>query len=211
MKIIVVESALLLCGLAPAVGTDVAGVATSVADAVSVCEGSGADVVLLGEQTALSTGQTPAQVLEVLTAAAPNADVVILAHSLSASCQARWQEAGARAYVCYSSSPDRIWEVCSRAHQGIPTFDVLFPLSGSPSRGASLMSKVPVVTSREAQLLRLMRSGVTSTTELAQELRVSTSTVKTRFESLYTKFEVHDRASLLARVWLWKTLDDVTT
>jgi DNA-binding NarL/FixJ family response regulator len=59
----------------------------------------------------------------------------------------------------------------------------------------------PTLTAREVDLVALLKVGVSSNKDLAERLFVTTTTVRSHFESLYTKFDVNDRAGLVAALW----------
>lgn len=59
-------------------------------------------------------------------------------------------------------------------------------------------SEAPRLTEREAQILRLLAEGLSSG-EIADQLIVSVTTVKTHLRNLYEKLEVSDRAAAVAR------------
>lgn len=56
----------------------------------------------------------------------------------------------------------------------------------------------PVLSARELEILRLAADGV-SNAGIAQQLSISTTTVKTHLAHVYEKLEVSDRASAVAR------------
>lgn len=60
--------------------------------------------------------------------------------------------------------------------------------------------ELPSLTGREATVLTRMASGL-SNQEIAQELRVELSTVKTHINHLFAKLEVHNRAQALIKAW----------
>ncbi|QDR82028.1 helix-turn-helix transcriptional regulator [Sporomusa termitida] len=59
---------------------------------------------------------------------------------------------------------------------------------------------LPALTGREETVLNRMASGL-SNQEIAQELRVELSTVKTHINHLFSKLEVHNRAQALIKAW----------
>lgn len=56
----------------------------------------------------------------------------------------------------------------------------------------------PVLTPREAQIIRLAADGY-SNAEIAREMHLSLATVKTHLQNLYEKLEVSDRAAAVAK------------
>lgn len=59
---------------------------------------------------------------------------------------------------------------------------------------------LPSLTRREETVLKRMAAGL-SNQEIARELRVELSTVKTHINHLFAKLEVHSRAQALIRAW----------
>ncbi len=59
---------------------------------------------------------------------------------------------------------------------------------------------LPALTGREAAVLKRMAAGL-SNQEIARELQVELSTVKTHINHLFAKLEVHSRAQALIRAW----------
>lgn len=57
----------------------------------------------------------------------------------------------------------------------------------------------PGLTSREAEVLQLVRSGL-SNKEIAARLVVSTGTVRTHLENIFEKLGVHSRTAAIAAV-----------
>ncbi len=66
------------------------------------------------------------------------------------------------------------------------------PLSGSHSR------LIEPLTGREAQILRLLAAGHTST-QIADQLVVAPSTVRSHIKLLYGKLDVHSRHEAISR------------
>ena len=62
------------------------------------------------------------------------------------------------------------------------------------------------ITPRELQVLRLLADGA-SNAELARELVVEQSTIKTHLLHLYTKLDVHNRTQAVARARALLLLD----
>jgi DNA-binding NarL/FixJ family response regulator len=64
------------------------------------------------------------------------------------------------------------------------------PLAPSPSQ---------LLTAREHQILSLVAHGKTNT-EIANELRISPTTVRSHLENIYAKLDVHNRTAAAARL-----------
>ncbi len=59
---------------------------------------------------------------------------------------------------------------------------------------------LPALTGREAMVLKRMAAGL-SNQEIARELKVELSTVKTHINHLFDKLDVHSRTQALIRAW----------
>jgi DNA-binding NarL/FixJ family response regulator len=92
----------------------------------------------------------------------------------------------------YSAEPVRPSERLTRSLIGIG-YEVGEFLS---HRRGDLSRKM--ITGREREILELAAQGLTGR-KIAAELGIGTATVKTHFEHLYSKLEVSDKASAVAK------------
>jgi LuxR family maltose regulon positive regulatory protein len=76
----------------------------------------------------------------------------------------------------------------------------------APAPGAAVTPSLEPVTERELQVLRLLAAGA-SNAEVARELIVEQSTVKTHLIHLYGKLGVHSRTQAVARARALQLLD----
>ena len=68
--------------------------------------------------------------------------------------------------------------------------------TGSPSPAPAEPTRIPALTDREHDVLRLMATGATNL-EIARALYVSEATVKTHVGSIFSKLAVRDRAAAI--------------
>ena len=107
-------------------------------------------------------------------------------------------KAGANAYCCKEINPKRLVEVVQSVADGAAWFDpsiahiVLKASANSPSLDTSDNRKDYDLTSREAQILKLMTEGY-SNMEIAQILVISINTTKAHVANILQKLEVDDR------------------
>ncbi len=107
-------------------------------------------------------------------------------------------KAGANAYCSKEINPKRLIEVVRSVADGAAWFDpsiahiVLKASANSPSFDAEDNRKDYDLTSREAQILKLMTEGY-SNMEIAQILVISINTTKAHVANILQKLEVDDR------------------
>ena len=107
-------------------------------------------------------------------------------------------KAGANAYCSKEINPKRLVEVVRSVADGAAWFDpsiahiVLKATTNSPSFDNDNNRKDYDLTSREAQILKLMTEGY-SNMEIAQILVISINTTKAHVANILQKLEVDDR------------------
>jgi two-component system nitrate/nitrite response regulator NarL len=104
---------------------------------------------------------------------------------------------GARAYLSKSWPAERICDAILAVSRG----DIILPEEIQAGLAAAIRSHAgpdrPNLTPRENEVLGLIAGGH-SAPSIAQELHVSTATVKTHMKTLYEKLGVSDRAAAVA-------------
>jgi two-component system nitrate/nitrite response regulator NarL len=136
-------------------------------------------------------------VLEALRREGLDTRVLFVSGSLDASIAYQLVEAGAAGVLDKSAMPDEIGDALIRIAQGETVL--------APEVQAALMQAVrdrrerpaTVLSPREAEVLRFLADGL-SAPQIARELHLSPSTVKTHLQRLYERLEVSDRAAAVA-------------
>jgi two-component system, NarL family, nitrate/nitrite response regulator NarL len=137
-------------------------------------------------------------VLELLKPDALDTRVVIVSASEDRAMVYRAIAAGARAYLSKVSSASTLLATIEAVARG----ETVIP----PSMQAGLAEEIrarqatgdqPVLTARELEVLRHTAEGM-SAPEIAQELVLGVTTVKTHLHNIYGKLGVSDRAAALA-------------
>lgn len=75
---------------------------------------------------------------------------------------------------------------------------LIFPLENRRNKSNSIHGYFPSVTAKEQSVLRLIGEGLTNK-EIADELNVSLSTIKTHINNIYSKLQVKNRVQALER------------
>jgi two-component system, NarL family, nitrate/nitrite response regulator NarL len=137
-------------------------------------------------------------VLELLKPDALDTRVVIVSASEDRAMVYRAIAAGARAYLSKVSSASTLLATIEAVARG----ETVIP----PSMQAGLAEEIrarqatgdqPVLTARELEVLRHTAEGM-SAPEIAQELVLGVTTVKTHLHNIYGKLGVSDRAAAVA-------------
>jgi two-component system nitrate/nitrite response regulator NarL len=137
------------------------------------------------------------QVMQELDRAGLGTRVLFVSGSLDAEMAYRLIEAGAAGVLDKSAMPEQIGDALMRISQGETVL--------APEVQAALMQAVrerrerpkTVLSPREAEVLRFLADGL-SAPQIANELQLSTSTIKTHLQRLYERLEVSDRAAAVA-------------
>jgi two-component system nitrate/nitrite response regulator NarL len=137
-------------------------------------------------------------VLELLKPDTLDTRVVIVSASEDRAMVYRAIAAGARAYLSKVSSASTLLATIEAVARG----ETVIP----PSMQAGLAEEIrarqatgdqPVLTARELEVLRLTAEGM-SAPEIAEELVLGVTTVKTHLHNIYGKLGVSDRAAAVA-------------
>ncbi len=143
-----------------------------------------------------------------LLAELPSTSVLVLTTYADDASISRALRAGARGYLTKDASREDIAVAIRAVARGQATFDPAVsarliaglagppsPPEASPASPASARPSDPRLaglTRREQEVLRLIGDGLTNT-EIADQLFVSTSTVKTHINNLFAKLQLRDR------------------
>jgi two-component system, NarL family, nitrate/nitrite response regulator NarL len=140
---------------------------------------------------------TGLEVLRKLTEEGLTTRVLFVSGKLDAQVSYDLIEAGAAGVLDKSAMPDQIGDALVRIAQGETVL--------APDVQSALMRAVrdrrerpaTVLSPREGEVLRFLADGL-SAPQIARELHLSPSTVKTHLQRLYERLEVSDRAAAVA-------------
>jgi len=198
-RLLVVDDVpLFRAGLASALrdaGFDVVGEAGSAEDAVAAAEECRPDLVLLD---IMMPGISGLEVVEKITAVAPDASVVLLTASESEEDLLVGIKAGARGYVTKDAPFDDLVGALNAVEKGGAAVSPnmagkLLDVTRQLLRHQELlMSRKPVLTGRELEVLQLVAQGQTSR-QIGQLLYISENTVKNHIRNILDKLGLHSR------------------
>jgi len=154
-----------------------------------------ADVVLVDLHLPDLEGLT---MLRRATRARPDLRCVVLTGDTNGDTPYAALEAGAVGYLLKDIDPPALLDALGRAARGevvLQSQPQLGIVRGIQARAAQTG---PTLTERERQVLALMAEGL-SALEAAQQMHLSTGTVKAHLGSIYEKLDAPDRAAAVAR------------
>ncbi|MGH9282384.1 MAG: LuxR C-terminal-related transcriptional regulator, partial [Acidimicrobiales bacterium] len=171
-----------------------AGTAGDGDEAVRLCIETRPDVALVGWFLA---GQRGAALFELLQAASPTTQIVVLAGVVDAEVVHEAVALGARGFLVKQEAGPAVLDALYRVSLGLTAF--------SPAAEACLVDAVraraedagAVPSPRETEILRLLAGGATSR-QVADRMFVSEATVKSHLNRLYKKLGVNDRSAAVA-------------
>lgn len=202
---------LLLEALATALATHgltIEATATTPAEAVRAVERNDPDLLLLDVNFPSGSGLDAAR---HVIAHHPRTKVVMITGSDSADLMAEALELGVTGYIRKVQPVGAIVSLLEQAMRGQLTVDpVLLRRIREPRVGARSQPSTPLdgLTQREVEVLRHLVQGRT-TREIMGELAVSSSTVRTHVQSIFTKLGVHSRLEAVATLAGQGSLDDL--
>jgi two-component system nitrate/nitrite response regulator NarL len=140
---------------------------------------------------------TGLDVLHALNREGLETRVLFVSGNLTADVSYELIEAGAAGVLDKTAMPDQIGDALVRISEGETVL--------APAVQSALMRAVrdrrerprTVLSPREGQVLRFLAEGL-SAPQIARELHLSPSTVKTHLQRLYERLEVSDRAAAVA-------------
>ena len=168
----------------------IAGEAGSGEAALSLCESCRPNVCLLDlNMPGLGGIETIRRIRDIV----PSMEIVVLTSTESAEQADRALAAGASAYVTKSMPYPEIVSVIRRVHTGQRGIR-----KGVAAIGTRPPASAPMLSSRESEVLALIRSGKT-TTEISRELGIVERTVKFHVASIFDKLGVSDRTAAVIK------------
>jgi DNA-binding NarL/FixJ family response regulator len=195
---VVREGLTMLVGLID--GVDVVGTAADGLEAVAGAAREHPDVVLMDLRM---PGVDGAEATRQIRAALPDTQVLVLTTYADDESLFPALRAGARGYLTKDASAEEIEQAIRTVAAGRTHLDpvvqqrlvaaVLDPQPGAPTRADGLPDDL---SPREAEVLRLIAAGL-SNHEIAAALFVSTATVKTHINHIFSKTGARDRAQVV--------------
>lgn len=189
-----------LAALLAAKGFDVVGEAENGPQALELALELAPDVVLMDLDM---PGLGGVEATRRLLAQRPEMRVVMLTGSFDDSHLLAALEAGAQGYLLKTLEPERLFEMLERVLEGEPALS-----PGMANRALQRLAREgraeagrrdPMeLTEREAEVLRWLAGGVTSTRALAGKLGVSERTVKFHVGNVLDKLQVESRAEAVS-------------
>lgn len=165
---------------------DVAGEASSAAQAVTVIGEQQPDVVLMDLRM---PGTDGAEATKLILKRQPGCRVVVLTTYDNDADILRAVEAGASGYLLKDTAPDELARAVRAAAAGGSVL--------APTVAATLMSRLQspdALSPREIEVLRLVSTGQTNA-EIGRALLISEATVKTHLLRAFGKLAVSDRTA----------------
>ncbi|MGO9217168.1 MAG: LuxR C-terminal-related transcriptional regulator [Streptosporangiaceae bacterium] len=151
------------------------------------------DVIMLeGEQLGLAVGE----IVQRLIAACPTAEVVVLGVGHDAAQAVEAARAGADAWVGQHHGADQLETVIRGVCEGRPWFPpdtlgaILRALREDISRAREHGDPLDMLSPREREVMASMADGKGGR-QIAEELLISTDTVRTHIRSILSKLDVH--------------------
>jgi len=169
-------------------------------EAVRLADATVPDVVLMDLRMPQLDG---AGATARIKAAHPAIAVVVLTTFADDASIAGALGAGARGYLTKDAGRDELAAAIRSAAAGQTTFApevgerLVAGFSAAPAATASLGSRFPQLTPREAEVLERIAAG-RSNTEIARELFLSVATVKSHVNAIFAKLPARDRAQAIA-------------
>ena len=188
-------------------GIEVVGEAGDGREAVRVAREQRADVCLMDIRMPVLDGVEATRLLAGPGVADPVAVVVITTFDLDEYVHGALQ-AGASGFLLKDAGPELLGEAVRAATRGDSlispsiTRRLLSSFAGTSSRGRQPVQPVDPLTEREEQVLLTIARGRTNA-EIADELHISLSTVKTHIGSLMTKLGARNRVEVA--MWAYET------
>lgn len=180
-------------------GVEVVGLAADGGEAVELALSGGVDVVMMDLRMPRCDG---VEATRRLTAEAPRIKVLVLTTYADDRSVIDALRAGARGYLTKDAGAEEISDALRQLAQGRAAIDpavqhhLLDAIGGAPAEQGH--SPAPSgLTTREAEVLTLIARGFTNK-QIAEQLFVNESTIKTHINHLFSKLGVQDRAQAVA-------------
>ena len=190
--LLVDDHALVRQGISSLLGDDgsivVAGEASSLAGGLALAASVAADVLVVDVSLGDGSGL---DLVREMRRRRPAMGIVVLTMHDDDDTLLEALDAGASALVLKSGTADEVVSTVRRAAVAPDAFTAV-GLAGALRRRSS--ASAPTLTVRELEVLQRLAAG-DSVTQVARQLYMSESTVKTHIGKIYDKLDVHNRAS----------------
>ena len=180
--------------------------ADSAETAIEIFKNNSIDIVIMDLGLPKMNGIDATKYLKSIN---PDVKVVILTSHNDEKEVLNSLKAGANAYCSKEINPQRLIQVVQSVADGAAWFDpsiahiVLKASANSPNLDTENNSKDYDLTTREAQILKLMTEGY-SNMEIAQILVISINTTKAHVANILQKLEVDDRLQAALKALKYK-------
>ncbi len=172
-------------------GYEVAGIAQSGAQAISIAGTAHPDVILLDYHL---PGYDAADLVPRLRALSPGAKIVILTSDTSDGTLVRGLRAGVEGYLTKERALDDVLEALRTVVAG---GRYLSDEQIARSHAITGETTGDALTERELEILRLLAQGKPSE-GIAEELGISANTVRTHLQNIFSKLGVHSKLEAVA-------------
>lgn len=172
----------------------VVGSAGSVAESIASVDGHGPDVLVLDFRLPDGTGAEAAMRIRELR---PNVKIIFLSRDDSDAARIAAMEAGASAFLHKSRAAAEVVDAIRAVARGV---SLITPqtIATLLHRRQAMNGQLQSLTTREREVLRLVATGVPSR-EIAKQLGISYTTVRTHIRSLGRKLGVHSKIEAIAK------------
>ncbi|MCI3921193.1 response regulator transcription factor [Paenibacillus sp. TRM 82003] len=176
---------------------EVVGLAANGAEAIQEADRARPDIILMDIQMPLMDG---VGATERIKRAYPEMKIIILTTFQDAQIVSDALHAGAEGYILKAIDPLDLAAAIRLVHRGemMISQEVAKALFARPKEGVPLRESEYGLTERESQVLKCISDGLTNRS-IAEKLFLSEGTVKNYISSIYSKLNVHNRASALKR------------
>lgn len=169
---------------------EVAGLAGSAKEALELIKTENPDIVITDINMPEISG---IELTTVIREEFPNVKIIAMSTFKERSYIAQMIQQGASGYLLKSASKEEIEEAILTVNANKLYMSINLELSNQEQQE---MKKIPVLTSREKEVLILIAEGFTNT-QIADKLFISAYTVDSHRKNLLTKFEVNNTAGLI--------------
>ncbi len=169
---------------------DIAGTASNAFEAVELIKGALPNIVITDINMPEISG---IELTAKIKTEFPNVKVIAMSTFKERSYISQMIQSGASGYLIKSASKEEIEEAILSVYEGKLYMSLDINLSAEEKQD---IGKVPVISSREKEVLELIANGLTNP-QIASKLFISLHTVDSHRKNLLTKFDVNNTASLI--------------